>query len=192
MRINKKVGNLIFFCFIFVLSLMYLYSNGTYTSYESKISGNVDFNIAKWDIRINDIVVTGEESVNINISNIDWYTEHVVEGKAAPGSRGVANIVINPGETGVAFSYMIDLIDKNVDTNYILTVNSISSTDSSFTKISEGKYIGSFSIDEINSGISKTISLDVEWVNDDSINDFDIINQGNNFLGINFSASQKA
>lgn len=190
MKDKKKIIKVIGFCLLLIICLYYLYSKGTYTSYESEISANADIAVAKWDVRVNNTVITSGEEVDIDISNIDWYTNHVIEGKAAPGSRGIANIVIDPGSTGVAFNYEFSIIDRNVDSNCLLTVNSVNSDDITFSKKDATTYSGFFSVDDISKGTVKTVSLDVEWKNDDNINDFDYIDKGGSFLILDFAVSQ--
>lgn len=191
MKDKKKIIRVIIFCLLLIICLYYLYSKGTYTSYESTVSTNADISVAKWDVRVNNTVITSGEDANIDISNIDWYTEHVIDGKAAPGSKGIAEIIIDPGNTGVAFEYEFSIIDRTKDANCLLTVNSVDSDDVNFSRIDDITYSGFFSVDDIKSGKVKTISLDVEWINDDKINDFDYIDSVNgSFLILDISVSQ--
>lgn len=187
---NKKckIIKIIIVILLIVGCLYFLFSRGAYAFYESFIDGNINLRVAKWDIKVNNVVITGDSTSEISFSNIGWTNSHAIDGKAAPGSIGVADLVIDPNNTDVAFEYEFDIVDKSVDDSKILTVNSVTS-DNGDIIFEDGVYKGFFSLDDINDRKKVTINIGVEWVNDDSINDFDYIDSSD-FLVVNFTASQ--
>ena len=78
----------------------------TYSLYESVAVSPATSNIAKWNIKVNNSMVTGLSSneSEINIGSIDWQSNgHVRPGKAAPGSIGSFEIEIDPTDTQVSY-----------------------------------------------------------------------------------------
>lgn len=199
MKNNNKVIGLIIFCWIFIICLVYLYSKGTYTLYESGFSTGTDLDIAEWDISINCKDSSGvfKEFVNLNnysarssydLANcVNWNNEHVASNKVAPGTKGTVEIEIDPKTTEVAFRYDIDFIDSSIDNNYILTITSVTATDVNFTNKGSKRYFGYFLKNELET--TKVITLNVEWVNNDNVED-SWENNDDKFLGMSFSVIQ--
>lgn len=199
MNKNNKVIGLIIFCWIIIICLVYLYSKGTYTLYESNPSTGSELEIANWDIIINCKNSSGffKEFIRINDYNpsnnydlakcVNWNNEHVASNKVAPGTKGTIDIQINPGETDVAFRYDINFVDNSIDSDYILTITNVTYPDSSFVNNGSNNYFGYFKKNDLET--MKVISLDVEWVNDDNIED-SWQNNNDKFLGMSFSVIQ--
>ena len=128
MKQRKKKNRIILLITIVAVCFLYLQANSTYTSYESEVIGNVESNIADWKIKVNDSLITTNNTEGINIDTIEWETNHTREGKASPGTSGIITITIDPTTTNVAFDYELTIIDQTVDQKKILTVTSIENT----------------------------------------------------------------
>ena len=51
---NKKIINLLLI-FVAIICLVYLYSKGTYTIFESKVDSYINPDIADWNIKVNGV-----------------------------------------------------------------------------------------------------------------------------------------
>lgn len=184
-RSTKLIGVLFF------ITLLLIYQ--TYAILTSEVIGYTNFEIAKWDIYINDMGVM-EETI-IRIDDINWNANHTAINTLAPGSVGTFPIFINPGDTDVAFRYDISYVDSSVDSNKLLTITSISFNEHELVMTAPNTYSGIFTLDEINSNIIKEITVNVSWINDENNNERDsLIGKGEEtefeYLNFLFSASQ--
>ncbi len=188
---KKKIIKTLSIVLVVVICLVYLYSKGTYTIFESKVDSNISPEVATWSIKVNDVLVTTVDPVVVDISDITWTGEHVAENKVAPGSVGVLDINIDPMDTDVAIRFDIEVIDKNIDSEKLLTVNSITASSGEIFKTAINTYTGIISLDDINNNVVKNIKLNIEWVSDDEEIDFDEVSQSaDDYLEINFRAVQ--
>ncbi len=161
------IGSLVIVC------VLYLTNNLTFSSYESKIDGEVDSKIAHWNININEENITDSYDTVIDIDDISWDTSHTATGKVSPGSTGVFTIEIDPTDTELAFSYDIKFKDKVINNDYVLTMTSITSSDSYLIHTEIDKYTGLFSLNDINTKVKKVITINIAWLNDDDNNESD-------------------
>ena len=188
---NKQLLKFLIITVVVISCFIYLKNKVTYTSYESNVDSKIVPNIAKWDIYINDNLVTTSDTKTISIRDIIWENSHAKENMVAPGSKGHLDITIDPKDTDVAIQYEIEIIDKKVDENKILTITNIDIHDYELTNIKENTYSGIISLDDIKNNKTITISLDIEWINDDEINDLDKnIKSLDDYIVINFNATQ--
>ena len=188
---KKQELKLVIIVVIVIGCFLYLNKKVTYSSYESNLDSKIVPNIANWDIYINDNLITTSEQKTISIKDIVWKNNHAADNKVAPGSKGKLDITIDPKQTDVAIKYEIEIIDKKVDSNKILTVTNIDLNDNQITKTEDNIYNGIISIDDIKNEKETTISLDIEWINDDTVNDLDKnISSLDDYIVINFNASQ--
>lgn len=191
MKDKKKVIQVVVVVFVLMACFFYLYSKGTYTFYESAVTGDVNPDIAKWNIKINQETITIPTSKNVNIRDISWTSTHTSNGKVAPGSKGVMNLSIDTVDTGVAIRYDIQVIDKKMDPLKILTVHSLKSSAGTIVQTGINTYTGLIPLDRIIRGELTNVQLDLEWINDDNINDFDtVIDEADDYLILSFKASQ--
>lgn len=192
MKQRKKKNRIILLITIVAVCFLYLQANSTYTSYESEVIGNVESNIADWKIKVNDSLITTNNTEGINIDTIEWETNHTREGKASPGTSGIITITIDPTTTKVAFDYELTIIDQTVDQNKILTVTSIENTLKPLEK-NENIYRGTMSLAEIKAGKIETLTINVKW-EDNGLDTVVVPGEeptGNDFIEIDFRAIQK-
>lgn len=190
MKNKKKVISVFSVFLLVVICFIYLYSKGTYTIYESKVGGFIDPDIANWSIKVNNVAVTTKEVAAVDISNIVWNTNHVIENKAAPGGRGVLNINIDPVDTQVAIRYDIEVIDNTVESTKILTLNSISDTSGGLIRTGFSTYTGIITLSDIANKKIENIKIDVSWIDDKDIEFNAEKTNVNDYLEINFIAVQ--
>ena len=191
MKKNKKTIQIIVVCLVVLGSLFYLYSKGTYTSYETLTNGKITPKIAKWNIKVDGIEVTTSDVVTIGLSNINWVSNNAVAAKAVPGSHGFATVKIDPMDTDVSIKYTLEIIDKNVDNNKFLEISNINNSTNSLIQTGENTYVGVITLDELKNKTITTLTFDVLWPLGDDVDPYsDEVNSSSNFLEINFSVEQ--
>lgn len=170
---------------------LYLYFKDAYSIFESVIDGFIRPDIANWKIKVNDVLVTTVDPVSVDITDITWSGDHVADNKVAPGSIGSLEINIDPTDTDVAIRYDIEVIDKNINPDKLLTVHSVNDLAGSLTRTDVSTYTGIITLDEIDAKSIEQINLNVEWVDDNTEFDFDDVDDDvTDYLEINFRAIQ--
>ena len=148
----------------------------TYSLYESVAVSPATSNIAKWNIKVNNSMVTGLSSneSEINIGSIDWQSNgHVRPGKAAPGSIGSFEIEIDPTDTQVSFMYELELEIDDLD-NDEFEIHSVTETNGhSVVRTGERTYSGIVSLADINNREKVNIEVNIVWNNNENNNDKD-------------------
>lgn len=183
------------FSVVIILScvLLYVFSNRTFTAFESKVKDDILVNIADWKIFVDNQDISKQEK-DIKLSNITWESTHTRENKVAPGSKGVVNVLIDPSATEVAFKYNITLVDHLSDPDVILTVKSITLDGKKLDITGSNTFSGIVTLDDLKKKKTLPLVINVEWVNDEANNEKDSIigrNEGEaNYLKLNFEASQ--
>ena len=129
-------------CFIFLITRV------TYSSYESNTAGSVNGNIAGWNIKVNDVIVSNEVDKEVDIDDVVWNATHTRSGKLAPGSTGTFNIKLDFSGTEVAVRFDIEILDKTVDSNKILTLTAIDTADVTLTRTGVSTYTAVVDVDD--------------------------------------------
>ena len=188
---KKKIIRVLCVIFLCIGVGFYLYFKDAYSIFESVIDGIISPDIATWNIKVNDVVVTTADPMAVDITSITWTGEHVAANKVAPGSSGSLDINIDPTDTDVSIRYDIEVIDKNINPDKLLTVHSVNDLSGNLIRTDISTYTGIITLDEIDNNIIEKISLNVEWVDDNTeINFDDLSDDVNDYLEINFRAIQ--
>lgn len=189
----KKLNNIFIFLLVLSCGLLFVFSNRTFTAFESKVNDDINLNIADWIIMVDNQDVAKQKKA-ISLKNIVWSSEHTRENKVAPGSTGVVNVKIDPTLTEVAFSYNISYVDHEMDPNVLLTVTSITLDGKELEDEDDNTFSGIISLDDIKRGKTMSLVIHVEWVNDEDNNEIDSLIGFNeseaNYLELNFEATQ--
>ncbi len=192
MKRNKKIVKILLVTIVVLGSLFYLYSKGTYTSYETLTNGKITPSIARWKVKVDGFLITTEDVLTIGLSNIEWDSTSALEGKAVPGSTGVLSVLIDPTGTDVSIKYTLEIVDKSVDDDKFLTVTGIRNSTDSLVRTGRDTYTGIVTLEEIKKNTTVNLILDVSW----PLTDEDIdptgsdVNTSSKFLEINFSVEQ--
>lgn len=189
----KKIDKLILV--LACLSIFLFVISKSFASLESKVDARSTIYVGKWNILVNNQNLNSVYSDDITLDDISWESNsHVSDGMAAPGRRGVISFEVDPTDTDVAVKYTITFRDHSDDPSYLLTIRGISTDGTPLVRSGEFSYTGVFSLQDIRSGNTKTISIDVEWVNDESNNESDSLIGSQSaearFLYINMEAVQ--
>lgn len=186
-------GKLTIVIIIISIFVLFIFSNKTYTSYQSSVNDEVPLDIAEWKIEIDgqNIATTTK---NISLSNIVWESDHTNNNTVAPGSKGQVKINIDPTSSEVAIKYNLTYTDHTINPDCLLTVTSIYLENEELEKISDNSYSGVITLDQIKEKTVKVLVINVEWVNDENNNETDSkigLNESvPNYLEIEFNASQ--
>ncbi len=164
----------------------------------SRLVANIDTSqnavLAKWNITLNNTLITQTMSDTIALGNITWTNSHANPEKVAPGSSGIVDLVINPQDTQVSFRYDITFTDHNVDPNVLLTITNMSANGNNLIHTAANTYTGIFPLSEIENHQTKVITIYISWLNDENNNETDTqVGTGEltgDLIGITFVAKQ--
>lgn len=158
-----------------IVSLIILgtYITKTYALFESNLVGGVNNPIGKWNIKLNDILVSSLEEKVITIDNFIYDdNENVKDGYIAPGSRGYFDLILDTTGTEVAVKYNIVIdLDKIENENIILSV--VSLNDVAVANTERGIYSGILSLEDITNNSQIILRLTINWNNDISYDSTD-------------------
>ena len=148
---------------------------GTYARYTTVGRANAVAQVAQWAVEIK----SGNTALNETTQNIDFAIEsnqYVVSTKFAPAKRAVANIdlVLEGTEVAVDFGVNFDVsnLPENIRNNNNIAVSMIYNN----VEYASGETItfalpNGEAFDDTNG--TKTVSIVIEWTNDDTNNDAD-------------------
>ena len=164
----------------------------------SRLVANIDTEqqaiLAKWNITLNNTLITQTMSDTIALGNITWTNSHANPQKVAPGSTGIVDLVINPQDTQVSFRYDITFTDHNVDPDVLLTITNMSANGNNLIHTAANTYTGVFPLSEIEQHQTKVITIYISWIddanNDESDTAVGIGEETGDLIGITFVAKQ--
>ena len=108
----KKIKFIFYFVLIFIC-LFYLVQS-SYAKYKKDIEGDLKSSIAKWNIKVNDELITNKSKLTNNITPIFEGNEYVKDNVIAPGVEGYYDIIIQSSVSNYPFTYQIN---SNVSTS---------------------------------------------------------------------------
>lgn len=135
----------------------------TYMKYNSSAGGNTNFNIARWQIAVNNKDIIKANDVTNVITPVIIKNNHVRDGKIAPLSTGYFDLVLDYTNVDISFKLKA-LLDNNVNndvkdfkvTSYSLNGGEIIPVNNNLT-IEEKIYLS-------NPERVKTIRVYVKWL----------------------------
>lgn len=105
-QISNKVKILIFLlCIVVLISTV----NTTYSRYASAAAGTVTTNFARWQIFVNNENITANYDTSMSFTPVILPNENVAANKIAPSSKGYFDVIINPSNVDVSFTYDINI-----------------------------------------------------------------------------------
>ena len=157
--------------FFFLVTILIVI--GSYSLFESQRTNTSELEIAKWEIKVNDDLLSGGEST-FTINNFVWSTsQYVKPGKAAPGLSGYFDIVIDPNDTDTSIRYDITFDFSNLDSDQFQITEIKEIDDKSIVRTGEYTYSNIILLEDIDDGETNTIRVYIEWVNDENNNEKD-------------------
>ena len=172
MKNSKKI--IILISIIILLILIYEIVH-IYAVFHSEIGLDVRFTNGTWNIVVNGTQISNGVETEFVIDKISTtQNEHVKNDKLAPGLSGSFSITIDPDNTDVSIIYNIALNTEKL-TNNKLSIETIKETQVGNTLIQTGEntYTGIIPLEDIKNGVTNTIEITVQWVDDESNNEND-------------------
>ena len=127
----------------------------THSKYITKVNGNGEFQIAKWNFKVN-----GQTEEMATIKLLDTYDEStLINGKIAPGTSGSFDLVIDATESEVGVKYSVDFKNEtNKPTNLKFKYQ-----DRVFNQIEEFEDLFTGVIDADDTNKTRTLTVKWEW-----------------------------
>ncbi len=166
---NKKI------LILGLLSFLVLFIFGvasTFGLFHSEIDGEVNTDVAKWNILINDTNISDGITDKFVINDLAYSdTLNKKPGTIAPGTSGTFSLTIDAADTEVSVIYTIEVDDSKFG-NDMLQIASVDKVSGSgeFKEIADGVYQG---IIPYNAKSKVTIDFTITWINDEGNNDVD-------------------
>ena len=157
--------------FFFLVSIFFF--REAYSLFESNRVNTSDLNIAKWQVKINDDLISGSSST-FTVDNVNWQTSaNVKEGKTAPGTTGYFDIIIDPNNTETSVRYDVTFDFTNLDSDQF-TIDQIRELNNkTIVRTGEFTYSNIITLSEIENHETNTIRVYLSWINDENNNDKD-------------------
>lgn len=166
-----------FYILIFILTILMsgaLIAN-SYGLFETHGEANIEQNLAKWVIKINDNLATGNtQSFIIDEFNYDS-NGYINDDKLAPGGNCYFDLVLDATDTNVSVKYTIDFDFSEVENYSFIQPNVVNLNGNTIIRTGENQYTGLIDIDEIDENGINTIRVELLWPNDDDNNERDSI-----------------
>lgn len=94
--------------------------SNTFSRYVSKATGNIDMAFSKWQILVNNVDITSNNSSSIDLTPVLEENSNIATNTIAPSSKGYVDIDIDPTNVDVSFDYSINLEVKNEEVKDLL------------------------------------------------------------------------
>lgn len=157
----------------FFFLVMILIAVGTYALFESQRQNTSELEIAKWEIKVNDDLLSGSAST-FTVNSFTWSTsQYVKEGKAAPGIDGYFDIEIDPNDSDTSIRYDVTFDFSNLDSDQFTITEIKEVNDKSIVRTGEYTYSNIIPLEDIEDGETDTIRVYIEWINDENNNEKD-------------------
>lgn len=145
----------------------------TYAKYQSSTNVSIKENIARWNIKLNDYDIKSGFSDEISIENFTLEeNDNVKSGRIAPGVVGNFELILDPEGTDVPVRYDISFNEVNLEQIKVISIKQ-KETGSELIRTSNDTYTGVIPLSEIKNGQTATISIKLEWANNDENNETD-------------------
>lgn len=172
MRIAKKVQ---FIIALIALSVCLCIMSSTYSRYVSDANGNIDMMFAKWQILINNNDITNNSSSEVSFVPVIKENINIADGVVAPSSEGYFDIIIDPTNVDMSFSYSIlfenineDIPDLKLTGYSILPAGYIEGNPLEITALTNNTLTKEMFIDNENEFVPITIRAYFEWYEGES------------------------
>ena len=169
MKNNYRVSLIVLTITLFLITV-YAIAH-TFAVFQSDAESAVDLRVAKWNIKVNNELVTSTVNHTFEIGE-DYLsvvaTNKVVEKKIAPGAEGNFDIEIFPDGTQVSLRFDI-FVDTSAVEGTEITVDDVVSltNDVTMVRTAPNIYTGVMSLADIEAGKTARLRVTFQWVNSD-------------------------
>lgn len=166
---NKKILilGLLSFLVLFIFGIA-----STFGLFHSNVDGDVNTNVAKWNILINDTNISDGVTDKFVINDLAYSdTTNKKPGTIAPGTSGTFSLTLDATDTQVSVIYTIEVDDSKFG-NEMLKIAKVEKVAGSgdFQEVTDGVYQG---IIPYNAKSKVTIDFTITWINDEANNEID-------------------
>lgn len=172
---------------ILILTLLFTFQIVyTYALFESNNTQELNSSLAKWNIKINDNIVTSDTtSFVINDVYVNSGSDNIATNKFAPGSKAYFDIIIDSMDSEVAIRYDISLNLEQL-VNSEIKLESVSLNNQDLIMSDENVYTGIITLEDIENNDVKNIRVNLIWNNNEENNniDYDTVSEGSGQLEI--------
>ena len=166
---NKKILilGLLSFLVLFIFGIA-----STFGLFHSKVDGDVNTDVAKWNILINDTNISDGVTDKFVINDLAYSdTTNKKPGTIAPGTSGTFSLTLDATDTQVSVIYTIEVDDSKFG-NEMLKIAKVEKVAGSgdFQEVTDGIYQG---IIPYNAKSKVTIDFTITWINDEANNEID-------------------
>lgn len=184
----KKI--LIIICFILCVFTIRQVST-SFAVFESSYSEDVEADVAKWHIYVNDYNLNDTDNV-FYVNNVTYTNnQHVSANRFAPGVTGTFLLEIDPTDTEVSFKYEISFDSTNLPSQ--VRIDNVEGIGGTNLTLQNNVYSRIFRLSEIQAEMTDTIRVTFSWANNDVNNDSDSTlgqSEGDIEIPINIKFSQ--
>ena len=157
---------------ILLLLLTSLTIIDTYGLFETNGEATSNFEVGKWQIKLNGEDVTLDEDISINDFEYE-VSSHTEEGYLAPGGKASLDLVIDYSNTDTALSYEIDIDTSDLEDfpNLVLKVYNNKTNE----EITGETITGTCLLNVVDK--TEELRLELEWINDEEydLNDINVL-----------------
>ena len=164
---------IIFICLIIAIISALFVAESTFSKYKRKFNAKVEGDIARWDIKVNTESILNKTKLTNNIVPTFASTSHKADQVVAPGAAGYIDIVIDPTDCDVSFSWIlhIDVSEESAVSDMIATGYKINPVnDSGPIAYNKTNGVGG---NLTHNGASVLIRVYVRWNDDPSTQEMD-------------------
>ena len=144
----------------------------TFGLFHSNVDGDVNTDVAKWNILINDTNISDGVTDKFVINDLAYSdTTNKKPGTIAPGTSGTFSLTLDATDTQVSVIYTIE-VDESKFGNEMLKIAKVEKVAGSgdFQEVTDGVYQG---IIPYNAKSKVTIDFTITWINDEANNEID-------------------
>lgn len=164
-----------FYVLIFILTVLMsgtLIAN-SYGLFETRSEANVEQSLAKWVIKINDNMATGNtQSFIIDEFNYDS-NGYISDDRLAPGGNCYFDLVLDATDTNVSVKYVIDFDFSELENYSFIQTNVANMNGNTIIRSGKNQYTGLIDVNEITTKGINTIRVELLWPNNDNNNEKD-------------------
>lgn len=149
---------------VIAFSIAFVVFSDTLALFETDSTGEVETDIGKWVIKVNNETISNAESEEIEINSFQYSSNaHVESGYIAPGGTAYFDLVVDATECDVAVIYDIDLNLDETDYANNITFTLQDLNGGAVVRTDEFVYSGIISLASIRNNETRTVRVNITW-----------------------------
>ena len=194
MRVSRT-QIILYLLVIILICICFVVFSDTLALFETDSDGDISTDVGKWVIKVNNETITEEGVEEIEITNFNYSTSTKVEnGYIAPGGTAYFDLVVDATDCDVAVLYSVDLNLGETDYGNNISITLENRDGSAVVRTGEFEYSGIITLASINNNDTKTLRVNVTWLDVAASNDTDTelgkVEDSKLYIPIKFKARQ--